>query len=260
MSTFKKTDLLTNHQIKPWNYADRVPTLGQPGSHLQNFPVPQLAAFSNTKTIYCHALVGPMMQRAFQLVEQVGLLDTFKSYDGCYNDRSVRGSTTISTHAFGAAFDFNAGDNPLGHRPAPLGSTGSLVPVVGVFEKCGFGWGGWWNRPDGMHFEPYKIISGADLPVLDLNSLKFKVMVGKTMLDGLNFDDHAWVWCRDFANAINQPVIWDGKQVKIGTYTYSTVPKMVNDKAYMPVAELAIGQHLVAVYDAASGAITVALP
>lgn len=163
-----REQLLKVDGVKPWAYGRRNEILGAPGTNLVSVPTPQLAGLPPYKPsrVTCHQLVAPMFQRALELVEQLGLLGTFLTFDGCYNDRAVRGGSSASTHAFGAAFDFNYAWNQLGHKPAAAGEKGSLYPVIGVFEACGFGWGGWWNRADGMHFEPFEIRTGDALPVL----------------------------------------------------------------------------------------------
>lgn len=71
-------------------------------------------------------------------------------YDGSYNPRYIRGSTTKwSNHAFGAAIDINAQDNGFntGHGTMPQ-------PVVDAFKRQGARWGGdYHGRTDPMHFE-----------------------------------------------------------------------------------------------------------
>lgn len=71
-------------------------------------------------------------------------------YDGAYNPRFIRGSTTRwSNHAFGAAIDINADHNGFntGHGTMPK-------PVVDAFKRQGARWGGdYHGRTDPMHFE-----------------------------------------------------------------------------------------------------------
>jgi hypothetical protein len=55
-------------------------------------------------------------------------------------------------HAFGLAVDLNVSTNGLGTR-------GDMhADIVRIFEKWGFRWGGWWSRPDPMHFELAQIV------------------------------------------------------------------------------------------------------
>jgi D-alanyl-D-alanine carboxypeptidase len=73
-------------------------------------------------------------------------------YAGCYSPRFIGHDPAgrISAHAWGAAIDLNAADNPLGSRPTMDTS------VVYEFDRIGFTWGGDWLIPDGMHFEWYR--------------------------------------------------------------------------------------------------------
>lgn len=89
----------------------------------------------------------PAFTTAMQLVIQRGLQNLIKSYDGCFNIRNTRGSTSISNHAYALAIDINAAENPLGAKPK-MDSR-----LVACFEEAGFVWGGRWKRPDGMHFQ-----------------------------------------------------------------------------------------------------------
>jgi len=72
----------------------------------------------------------------------------------------VRGSRkTLSNHAYGTAFDINAGWNPMGRTPPVVKKEGSVRRLVETANVYGFYWGGHYpNRPDGMHFEAAKII------------------------------------------------------------------------------------------------------
>lgn len=69
---------------------------------------------------------------------------------GAYNCRPIAGTKTPSNHSWGLAIDINWNDNPMSstfHSTIPL-------PVVHMWEDCGFYWGGRYrNRPDTMHFE-----------------------------------------------------------------------------------------------------------
>lgn len=73
----------------------------------------------------------------------------FTKFSGSYNYRPIRGSSRLSCHAFGAAVDHDAEDNPLGstHNTIPLG-------IVACFKAQGFFWGGdYIGRRDNMHFQ-----------------------------------------------------------------------------------------------------------
>jgi len=77
---------------------------------------------------------------------------------GGFNWRAIDGTTQLSVHSFGAAFDINV-DYSNYWRWAAKGD-GSIVyenriplPIVALFEDQGFIWGGRWYHYDTMHFE-----------------------------------------------------------------------------------------------------------
>lgn len=85
-----------------------------------------------------------------------------------FNCRFVAGTTRWSRHASGRAVDLNPLQNPWvrGRRVDPPGGRfwldrsrvvpGMVVegaPVVAVFEREGWTWGGRWREPDHQHFE-----------------------------------------------------------------------------------------------------------
>lgn len=70
-------------------------------------------------------------------------------FSGTYVDRPVRGSSRRSCHAFAAAIDLDAEDNPLGQVRNTIPAN-----IVAVFEANGFFWGGrFTTRKDNMHFQ-----------------------------------------------------------------------------------------------------------
>lgn len=81
---------------------------------------------------------------------------------GAYDYRPIRnpnhpGSKTLSMHSFGCAIDINPSDNPFksGTKELPTGDTNVRIrtlnsPVVRIFKKYGWGWGGTYG--DYMHF------------------------------------------------------------------------------------------------------------
>jgi hypothetical protein len=75
----------------------------------------------------------------------VGELD-----DWSYENRTIRGEKAAkSGHAYGLAIDVNALTNVLG-------TTGDMpAEVVAQWESEGGDWGGYWTRPDPMHFETH---------------------------------------------------------------------------------------------------------
>jgi hypothetical protein len=99
--------------------------------------------------VTCNVALLPALTRALRQIERDGLASLLRTYNGCWNARTVARSRTAppSFHAYGAAIDINAASNPYGSTP-------TMDPrVVDVFERYGFTWGGDFLITDGMHFE-----------------------------------------------------------------------------------------------------------
>lgn len=123
--------------------------------------VPQLVAIGASKTgrARVHRKIAPQFLALWAAWEAAGLLPHIHTWEGAFTARLIRGSsTTLSNHAYGSAFDVNAQWNSLGHRGARPGDLGCVWPLVPLAVKHGFYWGGWFKRPDLMHFEANKII------------------------------------------------------------------------------------------------------
>lgn len=108
-----------------------------------------------------HRAAVPQLKALWQAWEDRGLLDLVLTYEGSFNPRFIRGSTTtLSNHAYGSAFDINQPWNRLGAVPALRGREGSVRKLAAVANEFGFYWGGHYrSRPDGMHFELAKLIA-----------------------------------------------------------------------------------------------------
>lgn len=117
--------------------------------------VPQLEKWVPGGSLRFNVRAADALKAAWAEIEQKGLLGHVASFDGAFVPRTIRGSSAIlSNHACGIAFDINAASNPLGAKPVPAGSRGSVVELVPIFEKHGFFWGGNFSgRPEGNHFE-----------------------------------------------------------------------------------------------------------
>lgn len=73
------------------------------------------------------------------------------AFSGSYNPRTIRGSSRLSCHAFGAAIDMDAEHNPMNYEHSP-GTMSSLV--INAFKRQGWFWGGdFRSRQDPMHFQ-----------------------------------------------------------------------------------------------------------
>jgi hypothetical protein len=74
-------------------------------------------------------------------------------FGGCYNNRSIRGGTSMSMHAWGAAVDWNPAENALrtkGNMPAWW-----IAVWTQRIGDIKWHWGGSWTRRDPMHVEVY---------------------------------------------------------------------------------------------------------
>ena len=99
------------------------------------------------KRIYCnHDLILPLAS-AFRSLIDTGRVDELKTWDGCFNIRPIKGSTSMSLHSWGIAVDMNAFENQMGMIPKL--SDG----FIQCFIQAGFDWGGNFTRQDGMHFQ-----------------------------------------------------------------------------------------------------------
>ena len=103
------------------------------------------------KKVYCNKLISAPLLQAFRNLIETGHVKELKTWDGCFNIRQKRGSTTASLHSWGIALDLNAAWNGFGK--APTLSAG----FVKCFTDAGFDWGGVWKKPDGMHFQLAKL-------------------------------------------------------------------------------------------------------
>jgi hypothetical protein len=107
-----------------------------------------------------HSKIEKQFVGLWNMWEQKNLIDRVKTWNGSYVPRFIRGSRTrLSNHSWGTAFDINVQWNALGTQPALKGTMGSTRELALSAIDYGFFWGGWFqNRPDGMHFEAFKII------------------------------------------------------------------------------------------------------
>lgn len=117
-----------------------------------------VAGFPKNGRIFFHAKAARQLQLLVQAWHDAGLLDRVLTWGGSLAVRYVRGSkTTLSPHAWGAAFDVNVAWNGLGVQPALVGRRGSVRELVEIANESGWYWGGHYSRRDGMHFEVAEI-------------------------------------------------------------------------------------------------------
>jgi hypothetical protein len=102
----------------------------------------------------CNTAMFPQLRAALDEIVADGLAGAIHpgQYAGCYVPRFIAGTTTLSNHAFGLAFDVNVPENQRG-------TVGQIDRrVVAIFQKWGFTWGGTWHYTDPMHFELNRIV------------------------------------------------------------------------------------------------------
>jgi hypothetical protein len=99
--------------------------------------------------IYINKLVRPHLEKTLQDLIAAKLHTEIVTYDGCFNIRTKRGSSGISSHAFGIAVDFNAQTNPF------RGKVTWSERFLTVWRNNGWICGADWSdaSKDGMHFQ-----------------------------------------------------------------------------------------------------------
>ena len=138
--------------------ASKIKFFGNPGANLVPLTPPFQMYYDHhpIKTITVNKMVATSLLKVFteildkcnhdqKMVDAIGA----SAYGGCYNNRSIRGSTNISNHAFAAAIDIDPDNNPLGAK------VGKMSPItIAAFKNEGWLWGGdYTGRKDWMHFE-----------------------------------------------------------------------------------------------------------
>jgi hypothetical protein len=119
-----------------------------------------IPGFPKSGIVSIHVAISQQFLNLFKAWDDAGLTYLIVTWGGSWAPRFIRGSRTVlSNHAWATAFDINVQWNQLGIQPALRGATGSTRELVDIAYEHGFYWGGWFpQRPDGMHFEAYKIL------------------------------------------------------------------------------------------------------
>ena len=164
--------------VKPLSTADRVALFGHfdyeaaplPGDpeHVKvlgdwrkrNIRGAHLPAFGGhaARVVGVHTKLVERVESLFQVLAENDLLKDIVSWNGAYNPRFKRGSTTsLSAHSWGSALDLNVATNRLGTQGAEWGEAGCLWRIVPIALAHGAMWGGWFKgRCDPMHLEFYR--------------------------------------------------------------------------------------------------------
>jgi hypothetical protein len=117
-------------------------------SHISTQTLPIIGAMT------CNTVMFPQLRAALEEIRVTGLAGAIhpNQYGGCYVPRFIAGTTTLSNHAFGLAFDLNVPENQRG-------TVGRINrQVVAIFQRYGFTWGGTWHWTDPMHFELNRLV------------------------------------------------------------------------------------------------------
>ena len=96
------------------------------------------------------------LRAAFSEIESKGLRGEIKEWCGAYVRRPVRNTKILSFYALGLVFDINCGTLRFG-RKIDLSRMPGLARVIDVLQRHGFLWGGWFEIPDPMHFQLYRL-------------------------------------------------------------------------------------------------------
>lgn len=99
--------------------------------------------------IYLNRLMLAPLEKTLRRLIALGLHEEIVSCDGVFNIRPKRGSSGISTHAWGIAIDLNAKLNPF--RGAVTWSEEFLQVWRDIGWICGADWAP--ASKDGMHFQ-----------------------------------------------------------------------------------------------------------
>ena len=139
------------------------PTIdGKPYLVTINLPYPMRIAWdTDTKVtrMRCHKLVADNFLAVFNdLLDHYGYDKIVELgidlYGGCFNYRKMRGGTDWSTHSWAVAIDLSPAKNAM-HTPKAKAQFNKpeYKPMLDIFKKHGFVWGGdLWGK-DCMHWQ-----------------------------------------------------------------------------------------------------------
>lgn len=99
------------------------------------------------KRIFINKDFRPLLEKALRNVIDRGFAHELKSWDGVFVIRKKVSGNSMSLHSWAIACDVNAWEN--GYNVKPKLSKG----FVKCFTDAGLEWGGFWAKPDGMHFQ-----------------------------------------------------------------------------------------------------------
>lgn len=120
--------------------------------HIEKSPVPFITIHKKCAESLKLVLnsIWEACNKDFKIIDKL----QYDVFDGSFNYRPKRGSSSLSMHAYGCAIDWDAAENPF-HDRKHLFKDDSLLVVK--FEAEGWVWGGRWSNPDAMHVQAARI-------------------------------------------------------------------------------------------------------
>lgn len=150
-------------RIHPWPRSDQASLrafYGSPGDESNlvtiTFPYPMYYEGKLCKTTRVHRKLADSLLRVLTAIGSKysgnrGVMEEAEDYGGCYNFRVMRGGSSYSLHAYGAAIDLDADDNGM-NDTWPIKADMNLE-VMEEFAKEGWlSAGAFWGY-DAMHFQ-----------------------------------------------------------------------------------------------------------
>ncbi len=125
-----------------WMAMLEIPHEWFPNWYVQDSKIP-------VKHIYCNKDIHGPLLRALESIHTLGLGGQLRTFNGCFNIRPVRNSSSFSLHSYGIAIDVAAKWNPM----QMILRTSFSPAFVKCFTQNNFYWGGnFKGRRDPMHF------------------------------------------------------------------------------------------------------------
>lgn len=106
----------------------------------------------------CHDSIERVMNAIWERVgkdQKIIHALKYDVFDGCFNYRNKRGGSSLSCHAYAAATDWDAADQPFHQKPK--WTDNELIVVK--FKEEDWCWGGDWSpgSQDGMHVQACRV-------------------------------------------------------------------------------------------------------
>jgi D-alanyl-D-alanine carboxypeptidase len=104
--------------------------------------------------IFLNNIFKSMLFKSFSAVQDAGLQGEITTYNGCLVQRNVRGSNSISAHAYGCAIDLDSAIDGMVVNPTTQQRLGKWTQgFINAMTSSGVFYGGnFVHRADPMHF------------------------------------------------------------------------------------------------------------